>query len=262
MKTFTTPLTKFLTLLAIILVALSVNYLYAAWTAPTAAPTGGNIDAPINTGANTQLKTGGTIFSTNLLADDLQVLSDAVPDVGTMIADFNGDVGAARYCDETGANCFDAATVATNVTNLPTCADGQVLKSQGGAWVCGTDNTGSGGGGCAMHYTTRSPGCEVQNWSSCPSGYTQYNQQSVYCANGDPGGGNRNVTYCQRQYCASDTDTDLVNGVHNAYDCLDEGGELVSNFSLCRFNNTSSCPSGWTDDGSSNNWAWPRVTCY
>ena len=196
MKTFTTPLAKFLTLLAIILVALSVNYLYAAWTAPTAAPTGGNIAAPVNVGSTFQDKTGDLavdiLSADGVTTDRIEVGLDTLADMpgNTMISDFNGDVGAARYCDETGANCFDAATVATNVTNLPTCADGQVLKSQGGAWVCGTDNTGSGGGGCAMHYTTRSLGCEVQNWASCPSGYTQYNQQTVYCANGDPGGGN------------------------------------------------------------------------
>jgi len=241
MKTLGLNLRTLILLSLALTFAFLANFAYSqTWSEPDpGGPPNPNAAAPLNVSTEFQAKPGNIM--TNELIADTRMRSDL-------------------YCDEAGDNCFTPTSGGGG--SLPSCADGEVLKSQGGAWVCGTDDTGSGGGGCAMHYTTRSPGCEVQNWSSCPSGYTQYNQQSVYCANGDPGGGNRNVTYCQRQYCASDTDTDLVNGVHNAYDCLDEGGELVSNFSLCRFNNTSSCPSGWTDDGSSNNWAWPRVTCY
>jgi len=241
-----------LTLLSLALTfAFLANFAYSqTWSDPSEAPPGGNAYAPLNASNANQTKGGDpATFGPGDAMITAGIFRAAAP---------SASVRAAEYCDYDGNNCFTPTSGGGG--SLPSCADGEVLKSQGGAWVCGTDDTGSGGGGCAMHYTTRSPGCEVQNWSSCPSGYTQYNQQSVYCANGDPGGGNRNVTYCQRQYCASDTDTDLVNGVHNAYDCLNEGGDLGS--SLCRFSNTSSCPSGWTEDGSGTIFGQPWVTCY
>ena len=61
-------------------VALSMNYLYAAWTPPTGNPGTANAAAPINTSSVTQTKTGGLIvegFRSNLLtilAGGLQIL--------------------------------------------------------------------------------------------------------------------------------------------------------------------------------------------
>jgi len=42
----------------ILSLALGMNYLYAAWTAPTAPPPGGNVSAPVNIGTTAQVKNG------------------------------------------------------------------------------------------------------------------------------------------------------------------------------------------------------------
>ena len=52
-------LAKFLILTIILTAALSVNYLFAAWTGPTQAPPGGNTPTPIHTGSTPQVKDGG-----------------------------------------------------------------------------------------------------------------------------------------------------------------------------------------------------------
>ena len=52
-------ITKFLILTIILTAALSVNYLFAAWTGPTQAPPGGNTPTPIHTGSTPQVKDGG-----------------------------------------------------------------------------------------------------------------------------------------------------------------------------------------------------------
>ena len=51
--------TKFLILTIILTAALSVNYLFAAWTGPTQAPPGGNTSTPIHIGSTNQVKDGG-----------------------------------------------------------------------------------------------------------------------------------------------------------------------------------------------------------
>ncbi len=86
-----------LAVLAMILVCLvGFDYLNA-WTVPTEAPPEGNVAAPLNVGAQDQLKTGGigagslAIFGESYFADVVKATSS---------------VWAAAYCDRTGANCF------------------------------------------------------------------------------------------------------------------------------------------------------------
>ena len=52
-------ITKFLVLTIAFTFALSVNYLFAAWTGPTQAPTGGNTSTSVHVGATDQVKGGG-----------------------------------------------------------------------------------------------------------------------------------------------------------------------------------------------------------
>lgn len=52
-------ITKFLILTIILTAALSVNYLFAAWTGPTQAPPEGNTSTPIHVGSTDQVKDGG-----------------------------------------------------------------------------------------------------------------------------------------------------------------------------------------------------------
>lgn len=148
MKLFTNSfsLSKILVLTGILVVSLTVNYLQAAWTAPTAPPTGGNIAAPVNTSNAGQNKPGYLGLNQLFSLTDIEVRTDAAPDIKNLTADFNGSVGATEYCDATGASCFTASSVGTGGSALPSCSDGDVLKYQSGSWVCGTDEVGSAAG--------------------------------------------------------------------------------------------------------------------
>ncbi len=61
------------------------NFMRAAWTAPSATPPASNVSAPINVGANYQVKPG---------------------DLGAI------RMRAGAYCDASGLNCFDPDTAA------------------------------------------------------------------------------------------------------------------------------------------------------
>ena len=52
-------LTKFLLLAIAFTFALSVNYIFAAWTGPIQAPPGGNTPTPVHIGTTAQVKDGG-----------------------------------------------------------------------------------------------------------------------------------------------------------------------------------------------------------
>src|SRR3989338_11225751 len=52
-------LTKFLLLVIAFTFALSINYIFAAWTGPTQAPPGGNTPTPVHIGTTNQVKDGG-----------------------------------------------------------------------------------------------------------------------------------------------------------------------------------------------------------
>jgi len=52
-------ITKSLILTAVLVTALGVNYLFAAWAGPTQAPTGGNTSTPVHIGSTDQVKDGG-----------------------------------------------------------------------------------------------------------------------------------------------------------------------------------------------------------
>lgn len=58
MKIFTDSFYKLAVLAVILSGVLTVNYLYADWTAPTETAPGGNVAVPINTGAGAQTKSG------------------------------------------------------------------------------------------------------------------------------------------------------------------------------------------------------------
>lgn len=102
-------LPRLVVLTAIIMFAFTVNYLYAAWTAPTAAPTGGNIAAPINTSGNPQNKSGFLGLADLYVLNTIEAGPADNDDVKVLTGEFNGSVGAAEYCDEDGNGCVLAA---------------------------------------------------------------------------------------------------------------------------------------------------------
>ncbi len=90
-------ITKFLILTIILTAALSVNYLFAAWTGPTQAPPGGNTPTPIHTGSTPQVKEGGLWLNSLGVSGGIQIgNSDDTPQEGTIRwtgADFQGYMG-------------------------------------------------------------------------------------------------------------------------------------------------------------------------
>jgi len=144
----TTPIKQILILSISLVLLLAYQYSGAQWTPPSGSPPSNNTDAPLNTSTSPQSKLGN-IGAIELIASDyvkagLQMWSP-------------------EYCDETGANCFsvnDLIFVAgscsdgnmlifregdgwlcksdTEVLNslLPNCTNGQILRKDGGFWVC------------------------------------------------------------------------------------------------------------------------------
>ena len=70
--------------------ALAANFVYGQWTEPTALPPNGNVDVPLNTSGNPQIKSG------NLGVDSMYAADTVYSD---------------RYCNLFGENCFDPIEV-------------------------------------------------------------------------------------------------------------------------------------------------------
>lgn len=114
---------KFLSKIGIVLVtltvALSVNYIYAAWTGPSANPPGSNAPAPINVGGD-QVKSGGlwagSFASTGGIAAGSSITA------GTT-------VWSPQYCFAGGASCISSWP---SGGGTPGGSDGQVQYNDGG----------------------------------------------------------------------------------------------------------------------------------
>jgi len=84
-------LTKFLLLTIAFTFALSVNYIFAAWTGPIQAPPGGNTPTPLHIGTTNQVKDGGlslnslAVFGNGYFQGSVQVgNSVSSPNAGTI----------------------------------------------------------------------------------------------------------------------------------------------------------------------------------
>lgn len=96
--------------IAVVIIVAADAFHAAAWTAPSVAPTGGNVDAPINVGSAGQFKAGGLVLNTSGAANGLIVQSGNVG-IGTVSPtqklDVNGNIRATDVCTTTG-NCLSA----------------------------------------------------------------------------------------------------------------------------------------------------------
>ena len=106
-------ITKTLILAFVLTAALGVNYLFAAWTGPTQAPTGGNTSTPVHVGTTDQVKNGGlsldglSVFGGGYFQGNIGV-NEVAPATGgeqDLKLDVEGAIGAKYYCDENGNNC-------------------------------------------------------------------------------------------------------------------------------------------------------------
>jgi hypothetical protein len=142
---------KFIVLSAIFTLALSVNYLFAAWTGPTAPPPGNNTPTPVNVGTVNQVKDGslglnglsvfGSGYFQNRVGINVPIVKEIIDGKEISVAkisidgeqalnlDVEGAVGAKYYCDEDGNNCVAGNSLGSG-------------GGDGSGWVEVTSNTG------------------------------------------------------------------------------------------------------------------------
>lgn len=96
----------------------------ASWSEPTAAPTGGNADAPLNVSNTGQTKAGNLVVNNNgdfanglLVPYGALVVGDPTPTAGLKI-DVSGKTGSDLFCNGTGTKCFNVDTLCQKVANL------------------------------------------------------------------------------------------------------------------------------------------------
>lgn len=170
-------------------------------------------------------------------------------------------IKSSEYC--LNGNCITNWPSGSSGTTLPTnCADGQVVKSSSGSWVCGTDNVGSSSGstGSSTELTNLNyvGSCTINGPGTCTCG----NGESIMVLQGRSAG---TTGYCavSNQNSSSvfgicDSQTDSNSGAHFA--CFSQNdvsviglsgtGDGVPAGTIAAFN-LDSCPTGWTlADGS------------
>ncbi len=88
-----------------------------SWVGPLSSPPDNNTPAPINVSGTSQTKTGalwgdgGFFTQAGGYFAGVVGIGDATPDGGLKL-DVEGNVGAKKYCDENGNNCFNAVNAA------------------------------------------------------------------------------------------------------------------------------------------------------
>ena len=172
-------LTKFLLLVIAFTFALSINYIFAAWTGPIQAPPGGNTPTPVHIGTTNQVKDGGlglnaiSVFGNGYFQDNvgigtvspqakldvagkIKVGDDSVsPTAGTIRwtgSDFEGYDGSAWKSLTSG----DTTIITSDVTDC---------NNVGGSWV---EAQGV---------------CYLPAAGGCPSGWTQKENYSTTQSN-------------------------------------------------------------------------------
>ncbi|MDP6387981.1 MAG: hypothetical protein QGG63_01765 [Candidatus Pacebacteria bacterium] len=205
-------ITKFLILTIILTAALSVNYLFAAWTGPTQAPPGGNTPTPIHTGSTPQIKEGGLSLSSLLVSGG---------------AYFQGNVGVGveeptETLDISGGIKVGNTSSANAGTIRWTGADFQGYM--GGDWV---SLTGAGLVCTSFTYSA---------WGECQSNSTQTRIVTSSSPSGCVGGNPITTQSC--------TYTEPM-----STQCINAGGSWENTQNTCYFSGTS-CLSGWSPNAS------------
>ncbi|MDO8672525.1 MAG: hypothetical protein Q7O66_14005 [Dehalococcoidia bacterium] len=97
---------------------------FAAWNEPSQNPTGGNPEPPINVSDTGQVKGGNLVVNNSNEYENGLIVRFGNLLVGTTNApaglklNVGSGVGATKYCDSDGANCFTAANLCAKVPNL------------------------------------------------------------------------------------------------------------------------------------------------
>ncbi len=221
-------ITKFLILTIILTAALSVNYLFAAWTGPTQAPPGGNTPTPIHTGSTPQVKDGGlsvnalSVFGGGYFQESIQIgNSGANPQAGEIRwtgADFQGYMGG-DWVSLTGAGlvctsftysawgeCQSNNTqTRTVLTSSPSgCVGGNPITTQSCTYVLPMSTQCANAGGS---WEAGQSVCYFSD-SSCASGWSQKNSYSSTLRNSCSSGGCRGSSCSTSQHFRQNSGTE------------------------------------------------------
>ena len=202
----TTPRSSFFISGAVIaLIIIAPLVALAAWSEPSQAPTGGNVDPPINTGSQNQIKNGGlsvtsfAVFGSTALNGNTYLKTGVTGSIYRYLNfgadyDVNGNVIASTI-GESGYGIRDK--------------DGTLeFKNSGGSWqsiqailweLCGGPCGGGGGGGgsASLTMTTRTSSNSGQFCNvACPADYSTTGC-SALCNGSSAGGSYFDGTSCQ-----------------------------------------------------------------
>ena len=160
--------------------ALLANFVYGAWSNPTAAPTGGNTDAPLNVGNDNQVKGGGLD-----LGNFLRVTDTVTGKIAHLTN--SGNEFVIQQGDVTNGPTVDALTLGNNGTHSYVKADDQVWANEycdKNGNNCITPPGGSASGGsalpCNFGYTVNPNNGSI----SCKEKIVNYNITNKQCLAG------------------------------------------------------------------------------
>ena len=122
----------FSTILGLTFGVLLAGYAVFAYTPPTVVPTGGNVDAPINTGFGNQTKTGGLLNVFGLWIDQSLGVSGGASFGG--IVDLGGNriikVGSPSASGDVATRGFvDSQTSGLQTRVSGVCSGGQIIRT-------------------------------------------------------------------------------------------------------------------------------------
>lgn len=120
-----------------------------AWTIPTDTPPDGNVDAPINTGTDLQIKSGALgvteiLTATGTVSKAIVIGEPPVPNNGLKL-DVNGRMGADYYCNEDGNECFTTRNM----------FGGMFAETASGTSTCASSNYMTGSCTCPSGFTPK-----------------------------------------------------------------------------------------------------------
>lgn len=231
-------------ILALILVG-GLSYALA-WTNPTAVPTGGNVEAPINASSSSQIKYG-PLVTYGFGSNGTGYFSTTTYSLPTSLTlGVNGSVGAHMYCDENGSNCIDPTALM--------CPEGQYMQG------VDTDGTAKclapsmvyyfGGmyGGPSSAYTNPLAG----NTKACPTNFIKYTMYGGWSK--DPG-----FYLCVGTKTSGATKIADFGGMYGY-----GGNSSASTYTNPMAANTKACPTGYTAQQllGRTDYDWNLFYCY
>ncbi|MBL7045280.1 MAG: hypothetical protein ISR98_01640 [Parcubacteria group bacterium] len=241
-------LTKILILGIILTTALGVNYLFAAWTGPTQAPTGGNTSTPVHIGTTDQVKDGG------LSLDGLSVFGGGYfqGSVGVGVVtpkqklDVDGGIEIGNTTTETAGAIRWTGTdfEGYNGSSWVSLVSGEAVVTVDPAY---TDCLNSGGSWIDSQST-----CYF-NGSSCPSGWStssNYSSTQVTSCSSCAGGcttGSHYRTNTAPEICG------YTNGGMQQENNYNDGGDYIGVIQVCHVSGGGTCTATKIEIGCTKN---------